>query len=475
MGLFDFFKSGPPKDLRAELFDAVERQDGHALSRLCDAHHAQILAEFPSWQKPPEDVRSDPQAMQRYANGLIGLAMYFMQERGEPALLTRLQGGDGSSDNPINAWHDALNRAERHKANLELDEGIVVLEDALARAQALTGSGVDRLLPITLGSLGVLQFQVGATEEALSSTKRALDLCRAANDVEGIQAYLSNLYEFHRYAGESTEAADCAEQLAQLPIPDGPWFRSQATIVRNGEPLNRVVVVVEGRKMEVDDAPTEGHLTFVNQRNRQNLLAATIWTQRGMDLGREGRFEEALEAFGKAAQADAHAPDPHYQSAVTHIYLRQHRAAAEAYRRTEALAPGWFHCRSEAWLAEQAAAGRLPHDTLILILEAIDGHGDPADLLRRARIALTETPDVPLLDLAAAKLLSSLGDRPGAIPHLRQGLTKSPEPDTKTRLLLDLALALDAGDESTALLREAAVLDGNLVAGATARLALRRR
>ena len=47
------------------------------------------------------------------------------------------------------------------------------------------------------------------------------------------------------------------------------------------------------------------------------------------------------------------------------------------------------------------------------------------------------------------------------------------EPDIRTRLLVDLAVTLDPGEERTRLLREAAALNGNLVAMATAALCLR--
>ena len=47
--------------------------------------------------------------------------------------------------------------------------------------------------------------------------------------------------------------------------------------------------------------------------------------------------------------------------------------AAEAYRRTEALAPGWYHCRTDGWLAEQIAGGRVPESAfdLLVLLESL--------------------------------------------------------------------------------------------------------
>jgi hypothetical protein len=55
----------------------------------------------------------------------------------------------------------------------------------------------------------------------------------------------------------------------------------------------------------------------------------------------------------------------------------------------------------------------------------------------------------------------------------RKGLAHAEERDVRTRLLVDLAVLLERGDERTALLKEASELKGNLMAAAMASVALR--
>lgn len=473
MGLFDLLKRRQPTDLRSELFTAIAKGDARDIARMCEQHEAEILERFPDWQTVPLEVREEPAAMQRYANGLIGVAVHFMSERGLPALMQRLQGGSSPEDNPAAAWGNTLQEAQHLKETLDFEAGIKLLSDLLIDVRDLAGTAVDHYLPQTLGLLGDLHFQAGSLESAIASTRQALDGCESAGDDEGVLAYLGNLYECHRFAGQGTEAATYAERLAALPGPDATWFQVQAKIVRNGEPLNRVVVKVDGRRMEVEEALPDGRLQFVFQRNRISLFASDVWSDRGISLGTESKFEEALGAFREAAKADIYNPDPHYKAGVTNLYLERYFDALEAYERTERLAPGWFHCRADAWLADEAAQGRLPHSVLLLILRLSEGSDNPKEALLQIQAAIVEVPHVPILDLLAATFHSALGNQKEAAAGLRAGLGKTADDDTRTRLLLDLAMAVEDAEEKQRLAEEAAALSGNLVAAATAKLVAR--
>lgn len=82
-------------------------------------------------------------------------------------------------------------------------------------------------------------------------------------------------------------------------------------------------------------------------------------------------------------------------------------------------------------------------------------------------------PELPLLHLHHARALAELGRRVEALAALRRGLAADPEPDARTRLLVELAGVTDDLVEREASLREAEALAGNLVAAAMARVMLR--
>ncbi len=65
-----------------------------------------------------------------------------------------------------------------------------------------------------------------------------------------------------------------------------------------------------------------------------------------------------------------------------------------------------------------------------------------------------------------------LGRPTEAEPVLRLALEKATEPDVRTRLLVDLQMLLGDVEEKRRLLNEAVALNGNLAAGAVARVAL---
>src|SRR5262249_39760098 len=154
---------------------------------------------------------------------------------------------------------------------------------------------------ISLGCLGECYFQEREADKAVPHLEQALQLCEQSGDKEGILAYLGSLYEAHRYLGQSEVAAGYAERLAaalaeQERAAEARRYRRQAGIVRAGEPLNRVVAVVDGVRYELDEVPVvEGKgIQLVFERNRMTLRPAEELTRRGEELGSQGRHEEAL-------------------------------------------------------------------------------------------------------------------------------------------------------------------------------------
>src|SRR5262249_54994958 len=90
-----------------------------------------------------------------------------------------------------------------------------------------------------------------------------------------------------------------------------------------------------------------------------------------------------------------------------------------------------------------------------------------------AEAALTRAPDLAVLHLMYGKNLARSSRLPEAGTAYRKGLACGDEPDTKTRLLLELALVTETPAEKIRLLEEARGLNGNLPPPPTAAVILR--
>lgn len=480
MGLLDrlFGKPEPPiadaDRLRQELFAAARVGDRRRLERLARANEAAVLAQFPAWQKVPEDVRADPAAVGPYVESMIAVAELFAQRLGRPELMAALTGPPG--ENPLVRWQETLQRARELMNDLRYDEARPLLSDALIDARGQSGTGVDRYLPITHGYLGEAYFESGRAADAIPHLQHALAACERTGDAEGIAVYLNSLFEVHRYLGHAADAAGYADRLVGVSKPtDADRWRKRAQIVRAGEPRNRVVAVVNGVTMELDEVrPTsQMRVQFVFDRNRISLRPAVVWTERGEKLATAGRFEEALAAFRQAADADQFDPHSRYLAALTLMHLERFAEAAELYEKVEELAPGWFNCRADAWVAARLAAGQLEPEDFKLLLSLEDGPGSPKEKAALAERLLARHPDLPAAHLHRGRILAQLGRESDARAALEMGLLTDADPDVRTRLLTELAAVTDDRPARVALYRQAAELNGHLVAAAGARLALR--
>ena len=476
--LFGRRQPSSPEEVRQGLFEAAARGDDTRLAQLAAEHEATVLEQFAAWQRVPEEVRRDPAAVQAYAQGLIGVAQHFAEVRGRPELLARLAGP--SEDNPLVRWQRTLGEADARMEDGDYPAAMELLRDALDKAKGLTGSGVDTLLPVTLGRLGTCLFQTGDADGAVAPFERALALCEAHGEDEGVRAYLGNLYEVHRYRGDAGAAATYLSRRADLLKRLGEQElagvdRRQAVVVRAGEPPCRIMVAVGERLFEVSDAPRDvDHLRFVFVRSRIPLGPCTVAVEEGVARGEAGDLDGALGCFRRAAAADRFDPWPLYHAGMTLMHLRRYHEAAASFREVEALAPGWYHNRADRWLAEQMAAGAVDHALFERLRALVDGSPSPEQALVEARKGLAKK-ELSLLHLITGDALSRLDRDADAEGAYRRGLAVAEEPDVRTRLLLALGgrPGLDPGEREQ-LLREAVELGGNLMAAATATIMLRR-
>ncbi|MFD0579087.1 tetratricopeptide repeat protein [Dactylosporangium darangshiense] len=466
--------------IRDALIDAAAAGDERRLAELCAAHRDEIRRDFPSWTRVPETVRADPAAVQRYGGGLVAVAQCFAARLGDPSLLDRLRGPDES--NPVIAWQRSLGQARALMGEARFGVARTLLAGALAGADGLQGSAVASLLPITHGMLGECCLQLGEAGAAIEPTVAALRLCEAHGDIEGVLAYLGNLFEIQRYLGQPGHAATTAERYAAAlesagHVGHAVGWRRRAARVRAGEPPNRVVAVVDGERHELADLGAvsgDRRVEFVFERNRLTLEPARRRAGDGERLGGEGRHAEALDAFREAARLDPFDPHSRYLAGLALLQLGRHGEAVAEYEATERLAPGWFNCRADLWLARELASGAMTAELYRMVYLLEDAPAPPQEKVRLADAALRTAPGLAPLHLFRGHALRALGAPAEAASAYRNGLTYAAEPDFRSRLLSALGMTTESAPERTAALGEAAALPGgNLIAAAMATVALR--
>jgi tetratricopeptide (TPR) repeat protein len=479
MGWFTRKRPQPssPDELRDELFAAVHAEDAKRLRELVTAQGETIKQCFPIWKKVPEALRADRERLNRYAAGLTGLAR-FCAENGDPSLLALLQGPP--ADNPLTRWQNVIRSAQQLIAAGRHAQAEAPLREILASTQGQSGSGPDLYRPISLGLLGQCRFHQGDADGAVPLFEEALALCRRTADLEGQIAYVNSLHETRRWLGHDREAIALAGELADLRARAGDqsgsqWARRRAQRMSAGEPLLRVVAEIDGQTLELDELPAQppkGRVQFQFERNRMSLAGVSTLVDEGRRRGEAGDHASALAAFQAAARLDPSDPEPPYLAGLALLDLGRYADAVESYDTTEQLAPGWFHCRADRWLAAELAAGRISPDTYRAVRAIEDGPAAPEEKARLAAAALAVAPDVPVLYLLRAEALSRTGAAAAAAVVAREGLARDPDPDVRTRLLVALA-QVAAPAERHALLERAVALDGNRIAAAMARLMLR--
>jgi tetratricopeptide (TPR) repeat protein len=477
MPFWPFKKSEPeplsPVELRDKLIETAASGSTGKLRSLCKKYKGQVADNLDVLSKIPEGMPTDDASIGRYFQCLATVAQCLANDCGEPELWNKLCGN--SDDNPLVQWERWFGEMPQRMQNLEYDTLIDEAKEFIEQAKRLRGGTARQHEAFLYGRLGELLFHSGRASEAVQPFESALDLCTVINDIEGQLTYLNNLLEVHCYLDDGL-ALDTAEQLLELRTSTGePTDDIQKRIerLREGVPLCRVVCVRDGDELELDEITDigEGSYQFQFRRNRLSLQKATTLAQQGAQRASSGELSDALEKFYEASEVDPHDPDPVYQSGVCLLELGAYAKAREAFEEVERIAPGWFRCRTDRWLAEGLEDGTISDEEFRLIRALEDGGLDATQATSIAEQALKRFPDFAPLHLLYGDLCRNRGNEAGAVAAYRRGLELVEEPDLESRLLCALAGVLpNESPERRELVERAVKLDGSLVAQATARL-----
>ncbi len=469
---FSSKKSAPldPVELRNRLIAAAASGSRKKLRLECRTYKDQVAQHLDVISKMPDDLPKDDGSIDQHVQRLIAVAQCLANECRAPELWNRLSGV--SDDNPFVQWNRWFSELADRMQRLEYDALISEAKAFLEQAQTLRGSAARQQETLLFGRLGELLFHSGRVEDALEALRLAQELCTSSSDVEGQVAYLNNLIEAHRYLDDG-QAVSTAERLLDVKHSNGlptEDLERRLKLLKRGEPLCRIVCVHDGNELELDEITEigEGSYQFQFRRSRPSLHQATTLTTQGNQLACEGRYSDALEKYHEASEVDPFDPDPIYQSGMCLLELGAYRQGRKAFEEVERLAPGWFRCRSDRWLADGLDQGTISNEEFLLLRTLDDGGLPPQQALSLVKAGLERFPEFAPLYLFLGNFSQTEQD---AVSAYRKGLELVDEPDLQSRLLCALAGRLPADDtERQQLVTQAVSLPGSLVAMATAKL-----
>lgn len=508
MGFFDFLKMGStasgtrpgestdpdklrdgspakiqePAKLLALIITAVSSEDVVNFERLCRKNVDMIESNYLVWKNVPEALRGNEHEVQRYVTAVIAIAEFFQRFLGKDGLMSALAGP--AETNPIKIWESYLAAARKDLSNMDFVSAENNLRAGISLGEGMQGPALKPLLSVSYGLLGQTFFHQGRAVEAFDLVLKAQTMCQEENDVQGVLAYTTALYQITRYSGHIEEAAACCDAMAAVfssggQVNEAAAWTKKAAEVRKGEPLNRVQIVINGVTKELDELEdielTDVQMQFQFKRNRITPTAAEQSCKNGIILGMNGRFEDALKAFELASRMDPYDPDPHYKKAFTLLQLRRYDEAVDEFKTTEKLAPGWYQCRSDLWLAEQLQSKRYPHSVFDALCYLADGKDEAQKKLEKTRAWIEKHPDFAPYHFFLGKQLQEQNDPAAAKDAFLKALALAEDDDLKTRILVSLAIIAEPGEERLGYLGQAASINGNLISAAMAKVMLSSR
>ena len=149
MGFLELLGFGAKRLTEGELMEAllVARRQGNMrqFGKLCRNHVEVVGAAIPRWQKPPEQVTRNPEALNEYIQTL-GTAAELLRDSGHPQLWKALVGDPGK--NPITVWERKLEEANSLANEFRYGEAAELLINHLIDARHLQGNAADRGEPV---------------------------------------------------------------------------------------------------------------------------------------------------------------------------------------------------------------------------------------------------------------------------------------------------------------------------------------
>lgn len=490
MGILDFFSKKPQEtkpvtvdnieELKKQLFEAIDRNHMTEFEHLCTDNSEHILKAFPKWKTPPAEIKNDKDLFKKYAYCLMIIASYFQKQMNKGELMTMLTGIDDSEMS--RTWQTDLGQAQQMMQQLQLDEAKPILQRCLERAEGVSGAGVEKFLPLTMGFLGECHFHSNEMDKAAEYMEKAFQLCSMSGDIDAALAYRSNLYEIYRYEGKIDKAIESAEHIAQKQYDRGELvqasnWREQMKSVKAGEPPHRVVVRIAEELFELDDLPkVEGEkVEFVLTRNRIELMRCTHKCFEAREVAQQGDFEVALAKLNEAMAFDPYSPQPCFLAGAICLAGRRYADAITYFEKVQELCPGYETTASDLWLAQQLNEGKMEHDACMISFEVNNPETPVEERLKMCQDLIMKYPHFTEAYYKLGRMLAESGNKDGARDIWLKGLkTQSGEDDVYSRIFRDLALIAETPEEKKQYLDEAiAKTGGNPLAQAMARFMLR--
>lgn len=469
------------EELKKQVFESIEKNHFVEFETLCQENENLVLREFAQWKKAPPEVQTDKELMRKYAYCLMVIASYFQKQRNRSELMTMLTGIDDSEHS--RKWQELLGQCKgMMQQELRFQESIPLLESCLDLASGVSGAGVDKFLPLTLGFLGECYFQLGQMDKGAEYVEKALQCTTMQGDYDASYAYRSNLFEIYRYEGNLAKAAECAQTIADNAYERGDlvtasnWRHHLRSVSAGENKPHRIALKIGDELFELDEIPkVEGEkVEFIFARNRMELVLCSQKCWEGRELTTQAKYEEAIKAFEEASKFDPYSPQPYYMSGNIKLAGRAYGDAIADLEKVEELCPGFETSRSDLWLARQLEAKTIEHEACKVVYEVNYDHVPLEEKLSICLDALQKYPKFGEAYWRAGKFMIDSNRREEAIDIFRTGVERAEDPDSRTRMLRDLSILSQDDAEKRKYLKEAAEVEGgNLLAQAMAVYMLR--
>lgn len=485
MGFFDFLnKKAAPKvketasaavmsidDLKKQVFDAIDRNHLVEFENLCVENEAQIIRAFGDWRKPPQEVSIDKEAMRKYAYCLMVIASYFQKQRNRGELMTMLTGIDDSEQS--RQWQQQLGQCQMlMQQQLKFSEALPLLEQCLDLSDGVSGAGVDKFLPLTLGYIGECYFQLGDMDRAAEYVERALKCTTMQGDHESTVAYLSNLYEINRYRGAYDRAAENAQAIIdrvyeRSELVAASNWRHNLKAVSGPEPLYRLLLKIGEELFELDEIPKVNgeRVEFIFVRNRIELVLCSQKCFEGREQAEKAEYDAALSSFEEAARLDQYSPHPFYMSGNIKLVQKRYAEAIEDLQKVEELCPGFETSRADLWLARMLKDNKMEQDACLSVFQTNNESIPIEERIQLCRDQIKKYPNFGEAYWRLGKMLANSEKGAEALESFKQGIDIAEEPDVRSRLLRDIAILSSDEAAKRKYFEEAiAVKNGNCLA-----------